>query len=1756
MAALLAGVCAAQTGSLTLTMEGLANQEEILNYYTGGLGSAGSGPGPNYGITFGTGARALISSAAGGTGNFSGNPSGNTAADFVKGGGSVIMNVLRRLYRRGFSFYYANATSGSGAVTLYDGANGTGNILATLLLSPTGSNCNSSQFAYSCWVAEGVSFGGIAESVDFGNAIQVALFDNFTIGSPTPGGALIMNCTGPSGPVTAGTQYSTACALYGGTGIYNWTFAGLPSWLTPSGNSGASITLSGTVPGPPPGSYTFTVMAADSSDLTASQPIAITVTPAMLTMNCTPGTSSVVAGSPYSVSCIASGGTSPLNWAFVGLPSWLQQSGSTGPSITLSGTVPNPPPGSYNITATVTDSALSGPASGPQQASQTITINVTAVPLSLNCNPLTGSVVAGAQYSVTCTYSGGPLTFQGLPSWLTASGTGATVTLTGTAPSPPPGLYSFSASVFDSFTQQSASQTITITVVPKLSISCAGPSGPVVAGTQYSATCTASGGTPAYGWTFAGLPAWLSPSGTSGATVTLAGTVPSPPPSSYSVTATATDSTSQTAVQTIAIAVVSKLNISCIAPGGEVGAGTQYSATCTASGGTPGYNWSFPSLPSWLSPSGNSGATITITGTVPSSGSSFILMATLTDSGRPAQTASQSISITVVPKLNISCTVPSAIAATPFSASCTASGGVPGYSWTFPGLPSWLSPSGNSGAIITLTGTPPFPPPASYGFTATVTDITAPTAQTALQAIAITVAAPRLNVLCSASSGLPAQGTPYLVTCSVSGGTPGYKWTASGAPWLTLSANTGVAITLTGTVPSPPPTSYTLTVTATDSGTPTPQAASQTFTINVSTTSPLRVGCTAPTGAVAPGTQYSALCAVAGGTPGYNWSFSGLPPWLFASGASGSTITLAGTVPSPPPGSYTIGVTVSDSGIPPNAQSTSQTITIVVSSILTVSCVAPSGSIVAGAPYSATCTASGGTPGYGWTFPGLPSWLTPSGTSGGTITLTGTAPSPPPASYSFTASVTDSTTPTAQTASQTIAVAVVSKLNVTCAFLTFVPPSVTAGSQFSDTCQATGGTPGTGYKWTFSGLPSWLSSSGSTGASITLTGTAPSPPPASYSFTVTVTDSTTPAAQTASQSITITVVSPQLNITCTPSSGSVTALTQYSAACSGSGGTPGSGYTWTFSGLPPWLSSNTSTGATITLSGTVPTPPPGSYTVSVTVTDNSTPVKQTATQTITITVAAAPLQLTCTPTSDRGGTVAVLVGGTFTASCTASGGTLAYTYSAANLPSWLTQTIGTGISFAGTVPSPPPASYSFTVSVTDSSTPTKQTASQTISITVAVPPLQGVTITQNSTGSAPNQTNLSFSLPQTAQGTYSATLSLSFKPDPSITNLPANYVDPAAGFPASGQGTTLTQSVSLTSGVTPSSIVFAEGTVAGTWTVTLTALTTGGVSALPSPSPSYTVPVALAAPSITVGSVKIVNATSSGFTVQLTGFATTRDVASGTFVFAAASGAQLQGSTVTVPFNGLDQSEWFNTAAGQSAGGTFSLSLPFAFTGDPNALGTVTVHFDELKIADVDPSDRREMMGGIRATSLALLLANGLCAQKSGLSARDLFYEATATPTAAAHRLGLRYDLLKMDPTTRKAQAVDPDQNFKEGDCFAVEFTPNRSGQLYVFNLGSSGESRALMPSPAMPNETGAVQANVTVRIPREFCFQLDGKRGVETLTVAIAEAGEKESIAQVRGWVGRDLIFEKTAEHAVYAVEAAGNKSGHVALEIRIRHE
>jgi len=174
----------AQAAVFNLTFEGLLDQEQVLEFYNGGTGSAGSS-GPNLGISFGSSALALIDADAGGTGNFANEPSGDTIAFFLSAG-NLIMNVNAG-FDTGFSFFYTSSQDGS--VTVYDGVDGTGNVLTTVnfVTNFTDNNCTGDPTGGFCnWDAVGVLFAGVAKSVSFAGGANQTGFDNITFGDDDP----------------------------------------------------------------------------------------------------------------------------------------------------------------------------------------------------------------------------------------------------------------------------------------------------------------------------------------------------------------------------------------------------------------------------------------------------------------------------------------------------------------------------------------------------------------------------------------------------------------------------------------------------------------------------------------------------------------------------------------------------------------------------------------------------------------------------------------------------------------------------------------------------------------------------------------------------------------------------------------------------------------------------------------------------------------------------------------------------------------------------------------------------------------------------------------------------------------------------------------------------------------------------------------------------------------------------------------------------------------------------------------------------------------------------------------------------------------------------------------------------------------------------------------------------------------------------------------------------------------------------------
>lgn len=178
-------VPSAQAAPVVLTFEGATDLASVNNFYNGGTDSAGAS-GTNYGINFSSTSLALVDADVGGSGNIANEPSGQTVLFFNSS--AATMNVAAG-FNTGFSFFYA-ATS-AGFVKVYDGLNGSGNVLATLNLAPNlGSCAGDPTGTYCTWTPVGVSFAGTARSVDFGGAANFIAFDDITLGAKDPGGTV------------------------------------------------------------------------------------------------------------------------------------------------------------------------------------------------------------------------------------------------------------------------------------------------------------------------------------------------------------------------------------------------------------------------------------------------------------------------------------------------------------------------------------------------------------------------------------------------------------------------------------------------------------------------------------------------------------------------------------------------------------------------------------------------------------------------------------------------------------------------------------------------------------------------------------------------------------------------------------------------------------------------------------------------------------------------------------------------------------------------------------------------------------------------------------------------------------------------------------------------------------------------------------------------------------------------------------------------------------------------------------------------------------------------------------------------------------------------------------------------------------------------------------------------------------------------------------------------------------------------------
>ena len=688
-------------------------------------------------------------------------------------------------------------------------------------------------------------------------------------------------------------------------------------------------------------------------------------------------------------------------------------------------------------------------------------------------------------------------------------------------------------------------------------------------------------------------------------------------------------------------------------------AGTAYSQTITATGGSGSYTFSLTAgaLPAGLSLNASSGA---ITGTPSASGTSNF---TVTATDGNSATGSRAYSITINAAITVNpASLPAGTVGTAYSQTVAATGGTGSYTFSVSSgtLPAGLSLNAGSGAI---TGTPTGA--GSSSFTITATDGNSATGS---RAYSVTINAAITVNPASLANGT--VGSAYSQTVSATGGTGSYTFSVSAGALpagLSLASGTGV---ISGTPSSSGSSSF--TITATDGNGAT---GSRAYSVSIAAginVSPLSL----PAATV--GTPYSQTISASGGTGSFTFSVTAgaLPSGLLLNAATGAiTGTPSGS------GSSTFTITATDSASATGARS----YTLTVNPAIAVNPASlPAGTV--GLAYNQTVSATGGNGSFTFavTSGALPAGLSLNVSSGA---ITGTPGSS--GSSTFTVTATDGN---GATGARSYTVTINAAVAVNPASLA----NGTVGVAYSQTVSATGGSGSYTFSVSSGTLPAGLSLNTGSGA---ITGTPTSA--GSSSFTITATDGN---GATGSRAYTVSIA---VGISVSPSSlAAGTVGIAYSQTISASGGTGSFTFSVTAGTLPAGLTLDSSG----VLSGTPTTAATSSFTI--TATDSAS---ATGSRTYHVTIGTP---VTISTASLPGGTVGLAYNQTIVA----TGGTGAYTFSvsAGTLPAGLSLNGASGV-LSGTPTTA--ATSAFTVTATDGNGRTGSRAfSVTIAAGIAVNP--------------------------------------------------------------------------------------------------------------------------------------------------------------------------------------------------------------------------------------------------------------------------------------------------------------------------------------------------------------------------------------------------------------------------------------------------
>lgn len=711
-------------------------------------------------------------------------------------------------------------------------------------------------------------------------------------------------------------------------------------------------------------------------------------------------------GSQYVGFIPTAGGSAPYTYSV--------QSGALPPGLNLDssqGVISGSPTsvGTFNFTVEVDDSAAS-------TATADFSITIDPVPVVTIPTSSLPQATVNQPYQSAVEANGGfqPYTFAltsgALPGGLTldpSTGTiSGTPTTTGTA--------TFTVTATDSAAVPTTSTPIALSIntvasTTALNITTSAIAS-AMAGVDYSAQLTSIGGTAPILWsvTTGALPDGVTLDPVLG---TISGVPTADGTYSFAVAARDSGTVPAFATRNLTLTVASpnapQIDPAGSLPTGQVGA--SYEATLGAEGGVGPYTWSISAgaLPDGLTIDSSSGL---ISG-APTTSGTYDFTVELNDARTPtSQSASIDLEIVIADApanaLTVTDTVGDAVVQSPYDGTIIPVGGTAPFSFavTDGALPAGLSLDPVTGEI---SGTPT--DIGSYDVTVGVTDSSTP-ANTATDAVSITVAAPDPLTITSTGLSTGSVGSAYADAIGVSGGTEPYAFTVSGG-----SLPDGLAIDSTTGVISGTPTSTgssTFDATVTDAASPTAATATYTFTITIGAAEPVIVTTTDLPDAQQ-GTPYAATLEAENGAEPYTWSVSqgSLPDGLTLDQTTG---VISGTPTGTAAAPFTVSVADATTPAAEVANATLSMNIVPAPAPTVVTAALPLGSV--GSAYDATLESSGGVAPIEWSVSAGPLpdglFLDPSGEISGTPTTAGVS--------HLVLSISDGSTPDAQVSTEPI----------------------------------------------------------------------------------------------------------------------------------------------------------------------------------------------------------------------------------------------------------------------------------------------------------------------------------------------------------------------------------------------------------------------------------------------------------------------------------------------------------------------------------------------------------------------------------------------------------------------------------------------------------------------------------------------------------------------------------------------------------------